>query len=326
MKTRYLIAFLVLTFIQTVNAQQIYKKEFTLMGCDFGVTIVEKDSVLAEKYITLARNEMARIEKVISSWDPNSETSKINNNAGKKPVVVSEELYQLIDRSIRISKLTDGAFDISFASIDKLWKFDGSMIEKPSDESIKESIKNIDFNNIELNPVIKSVYLKQKGMKIGFGAIGKGYAADKAKALLISKGVKAGIINASGDLNTWGKQPDGTDWVVAITNPLNKENAFAILPLKNNAVVTSGNYEKFIVIDGVRYAHIINPKTGYPTKGVLSSTVFAPTAEIADALATSIFVLGIDVGLHRINQLRNIECIVIDDKGKVFTSQNININ
>jgi len=315
-----------LTFIQTVNAQQIYKKEFTLMGCDFGVTIVEKDSVLAEKYITLARNEMARIEKVISSWDPNSETSKINNNAGKKPVVVSEELYQLIDRSIRISKLTDGAFDISFASIDKLWKFDGSMIEKPSDESIKESIKNIDFNNIELNPEIKSVYLTQKGMKIGFGAIGKGYAADKAKAFLISKGVKAGIINASGDLNTWGKQPDGTDWVVAITNPLNKENAFAILPLKNNAVVTSGNYEKFIVIDGVRYAHIINPKTGYPTKGVLSATVFAPTAEIADALATSIFVLGIDVGLHRINQLRNIECIVIDDKGKVFTSQNININ
>jgi len=326
MKTRYLITFLVLTFIQTVNAQQIYKKEFTLMGCDFGVTIVEKDSVLAEKYITLARNEMARIEKVISSWDPNSETSKINNNAGKKPVVVSEELYQLIDRSIRISKLTDGAFDISFASIDKLWKFDGSMIEKPSDESIKESIKNIDFNNIELNPEIKSVYLTQKGMKIGFGAIGKGYAADKAKAFLISKGVKAGIINASGDLNTWGKQPDGTDWVVAITNPLNKENAFAILPLKNNAVVTSGNYEKFIVIDGVRYAHIINPKTGYPTKGVLSATVFAPTAEIADALATSIFVLGIDVGLHRINQLRNIECIVIDDKGKVFTSQNININ
>lgn len=326
MKTKYLITFLVLTFIQTIHAQQIYKKEFMLMGCDFGVTIVEKDSVLAEKYITLARNEMARIEKVISSWDPNSETSKINNNAGKNPVVVSEELYQLIDRSVRISKLTDGAFDISFASIDKLWKFDGSMREKPSEESIKESIKNIDFNNIELNPEIKSVYLKQKGMKIGFGAIGKGYSADKAKALLISKGVEAGIINASGDLNTWGKQPDGTDWVVAITNPLNKENAFAILPLKNNAVVTSGNYEKFIVIDGVRYAHIINPKTGYPTKGVLSATVFAPTAEIADALATSIFVLGIDVGLHRINQLRNIECIVIDDKGKVFTSQNININ
>ncbi|MGB0871480.1 MAG: FAD:protein FMN transferase [Flavobacteriales bacterium] len=326
MKTRYLITFLVLTFIQTIHAQQIYKKEFTLMGCDFGVTIVEKDSVLAEKYIALARNEMARIEKVISSWDPNSETSKINNNAGEKPVVVSEELYLLIERSIRISKLTDGAFDISFASIDKLWKFDGSMTNVPSKESIKESIKNIDFNNIELNPEIKSVYLRKRGMKIGFGAIGKGYAADKAKALLISKGVKAGIINASGDLNTWGKQPDGTDWVVAITNPLNKENAFAILPLKNNAVVTSGNYEKFIVIDGVRYAHIINPKTGYPTKGVLSATVFAPTAEIADALATSIFVLGIDIGLHRINQLRNIECIVIDDKGKVFTSQNININ
>lgn len=307
-------------------SQNIYKQNFMLMGCDFGVTVVAKDSTEAFKNIKLAYNEMQRIEKLISSWDSNSETSKINNNAGIQPVIVSDELFQLIKRSQSISQLTDGAFDISFASVDKLWKFDGSMTNKPSIQDIENSVRKINFLNIKLNPDNNSVYLKQKGMKIGFGAIGKGYAADKAKALLIEKGVKSGIINASGDLNTWGKQPNGEHWVIAITNPLNKNNAFATLPLKNNAVVTSGDYEKFVEFDGIRYAHIINPKTGFPTQGILSVTVFAPTAEIADALATSVFVLGKDVGIHRINQLVNIDCIIIDDNGKVWTSKHININ
>jgi len=163
-------------------------------------------------------------------------------------------------------------------------------------------------------------------MKIGFGAIGKGYAADKAKELLIKKGVSSGIINASGDMNTWGKQPTGNDWKVAITNPIDKRKAFALLPIKNGAVVTSGNYEKFVVFNNKRYAHIIDPRTGYPTTGLLSVTVFAPKAELADALATSVFVMGKEVGLNRINQLPNIECIIIDDSGNIFTSKHIEID
>ena len=163
-------------------------------------------------------------------------------------------------------------------------------------------------------------------MKIGFGAIGKGYAADKAKQLLISKGVTAGIINASGDMNTWGKQPDNKEWMVAITNPMNKNVSFGVFPITNKAVVTSGNYEKYVMYKGKRYTHIIDPRSGYPAFGVISATVFAPKAELADALATSIFVMGVTVGIDRINQLPNIECIVIDNKGKVHTSKNININ
>jgi thiamine biosynthesis lipoprotein len=321
-----LVSFLSLLVLNNLQAQQIFKEEFYLMGCDFGVTVVAKDSASAHQFIKLAYQEMARIEKSISSWDPKSQTSEVNRNAGIKPVQVSPELYDLVKRSKYISRLTDGAFDISFASIDQVWRFDGSMTQKPSDKLIKESVKNIDFNNIILNDADKTIFLKQKGMKMGFGAIGKGYAADKAKQLLMSKGVKAGIINASGDLNSWGKQPDGSDWMIAITNPLNKKNAFATLPLKNNAVVTSGDYEKFVEFDDIRYAHIINPKTGYPTKGIISVTVFAPTAELADALATSVFVMGIDVGIHRVNQLKDIDCIIIDQKGKVHTSKNININ
>jgi thiamine biosynthesis lipoprotein len=162
-------------------------------------------------------------------------------------------------------------------------------------------------------------------MKIGFGAIGKGYAADRAKALLMEKGVIAGIINASGDMNTWGKQPNGKEWTIAITNPFNKNKVFALLPINEGAVVTSGNYEKFVTFNGVRYTHIINPKTGYPATGIISATVFAPKAELADALATSVFVMGKEVGLNRINQLPKVECIMIDDQGNIFTSENIKL-
>jgi len=163
-------------------------------------------------------------------------------------------------------------------------------------------------------------------MKIGFGGIGKGYAADKAKKLLIEMGVTSGIINASGDMNTWGKQPDGKDWTVAITNPLNKHKAYALLPLKKGAVVTSGDYEKYVMFNGIRYAHIINPKTGYPSQGIISATVFAESAELADALATSIFVMGKEVGIDRINQIPNVECVIIDTNGGVHQSKNIKIN
>jgi thiamine biosynthesis lipoprotein len=235
-------------------------------------------------------------------------------------------LFDLIERSIAISKLTDGAFDISYASMDKIWKFDGSMKTMPSEKEINESVSKVGFQNILLDKENKTVFLKLKGMKIGFGAIGKGYAADKAKALLISKGVMAGIINASGDMNTWGKQPNGDDWKVAITNPLNKNNTFALLPISNSAIVTSGDYEKYVNFNGKRYSHIIDPRTGYPASDIISVSVFAPKAELADALATSVFVMGTEIGLNRINQLKNIECIIIDSKGGIHTSNNININ
>lgn len=295
------------------------------MGSRFEITVIAKDLTEANSYIDIAVGEITRIEKLISSWDPASQTSEINRNAGIKPIKVDEELYNLIGRSVEISKLTEGAFDISFASMDKIWKFDGSMTQMPSEEAIKQSVAKIGYQNIILDPENFTVFLKLEGMKIGFGGIGKGYAADKAKKLLMEKGVSAGIINASGDMNTWGKQPDGEFWKVAITNPMDKNKAFALLPLKDNAVVTSGNYEKYVTFNGVRYTHIIDPRTGYPATGIISATVFAPKAEIADALATSIFVMGKDVGIDFINQLPKIECIVIDEKGEIFTSKNIEI-
>ncbi|WP_458626786.1 FAD:protein FMN transferase [Winogradskyella sp. PC D3.3] len=321
-----LITLVLLCSLMVSAGQQPYKRTLKLMGSRFDITVVAKDSIQANKYIDTAVAEISRIETLISSWDENSQTSEINRNAGIKAVKVDTELFKLIERALAISKLTDGAFDISYASMDKIWKFDGSMTIMPSKEEIAASVEKVGYKNIILDKKNNTIFLKLKGMKIGFGAIGKGYAADKAKALLISKGVTSGIINASGDMNTWGKQTNGENWNVAITNPMDKNKVFALLPITNGAVVTSGNYEKYVNFNGKRYTHIIDPRTGYPSTGIISVTVFAPKAELADALATSVFVMGKETGLDRINQLPKIECIIIDDKGHISKSENIEIN
>ena len=321
-----LITLLLFFSLISCTAQESYKRTLKLMGSRFDITVVANDSIQANKYIDTAVEEISRIEKLISSWDDNSQTSEINRNAGTKPVKVDKELFDLIERAIGISKLTDGAFDISYASMDRIWKFDGSMTKMPSKEEITASVEKVGYKNIVLDKKNNTVFLKLEGMKIGFGAIGKGYAADNAKDLLILKGVTSGIINASGDMNTWGKQPNGNEWKVAITNPMDKNKVFALLPITNGAVVTSGNYEKYVNFNGKRYTHIIDPRTGYPSTGIVSVTVFAPKAELADALATSVFVMGKEAGLDRINQLPKIECIIIDDNGNITKSKNIEID
>ncbi|MGA8854456.1 MAG: FAD:protein FMN transferase [Christiangramia sp.] len=323
---KQLLSIVILICSFQLSAQNIYKRTLKLMGSRFEITVVATDSIEADKFIDLGIGEISRIEKLISSWDNDSQTSEINKNAGIKPVKVDKELFNLIERCLKISKITDGAFDISYASMDKVWQFDGSMKTMPSKEEITNSVEKVGYSNIELNKDDSTVYLKKPGMKIGFGGIGKGYAADRAKELLISKGVEAGIINASGDMNTWGKQPSGENWKVAITNPFNKDKAFALLPVVNSAVVTSGDYEKFVTFNGTRYAHIIDPRSGYPSTGIISATVFAPKAELADALATSVFVMGVDIGLDRLNQLPGIECIIIDTEGNIHSSDNIKID
>ena len=296
------------------------------MGSDFEITVVENNVEDANYFIDLAIKEISRIESLISSWDKNSQTSLINNSAGIKPVQVDKELFDLIYRSIRISDLTQGAFDISYASMDKLWYFDREMKKLPTSQQIAESVSKVGFQNIVLDEKNRTVFLKLKGMKIGFGAIGKGYAADKAKDILIENNVQSGIINASGDLTAWGQKPSGDDWMVAVVNPLNKSKVFSWLPIKNSSIVTSGNYEKFFNIGGKSYSHIIDPRTGYPSEGILSVTIISENAELADALATSVFVLGTDIGIDMINQLKNVDCIIINSDNKIIKSDNIQIN
>ena len=311
--------------VEAKKPLQSFSRTLKLMGSRFDITVIAQNASEANAYIDMAVEEIQRIERIISSWDKHSQTSAINNNAGIKAIAVDEELFDLIERALGLSKMTDGAFDITFASMDRIWTFDGSMTAMPASDIVSEAIDKIGFNNVELNREAQSVFLKKKGMKIGFGAIGKGYAADKARELLQANGVVGGIINASGDMNTWGTQADGKPWSIGITNPLNKEKVFATFPLDNTAVATSGDYEKYAVIDGKRYAHIIDPRTGYPASGIISATVFAPKAELADAFATTLFVMGIEAGIDRIDQIPNVECILVDDNGKLHTSKNLKI-
>lgn len=293
------------------------------MGSRFDISVVSVDEELGYINIEEATAEITRIEKMISAWDENSETSLINRNAGIKPVKVSLELFKLIERSIQISVLTDGAFDISYSSMDNIWKFDGTMKNMPTEAEIKRSVSKVGYKKIILNVENQTVFLKQKGMKISFGAIGKGYAADKAKELLVSKQVVGGIINAAGDLTTWGTDVSGKKWIIGIVNPLSKDKIVSWLPVVESAVATSGNYEKYVTFNGKRYTHIIDPRTGYPASGITQVSIFAKNAELCDALATAVFIMGKDAGLSLINQLGGPEVILFDSENKVHKSSGI---
>lgn len=292
------------------------------MGTRFEITLVSTQEA-ANQYLNAAQGEIERIERLISSWDANSQTAEINRQSGIKPVKVAKELYELIARSIEISKITQGAFDISYAALDPVWFFDGRMKAVPSESERLKSVQNIGFKDLVLNAKEQTVYLPKKGMKIGFGAIGKGYAADATKKLMKSLGVSSGIINASGDLTSWGKKPDGTDWQVGISNPENPAKVFSWFPVRDAAVATSGNYEKYVTLEGKQYSHIMDPRTGMPVSGIKSVTVFAPNAELADAFATAVFIMGIDTGIDTISQLPGMSCIIVDAENNIHHSPNI---
>lgn len=325
---RFLGLFLLTTILYGMMASPIgsARKVIKLMGTRFVITAVAENDTIAWEAVNAGIEEISRIETLISSWNPNSQTSAINQMAGIQAVKVDKELFDLIFRSKKVSTLTGGAFDISFASMDRIWVFDQQEHEMPDSSVVSQARAFINYDNILLNSEDTSVFLSQKGMKIGFGAIGKGYAANKAK-MIMSKipGVLGGVVNASGDLLAWGKslQPEG--WTIQVANPHDKDKPLGWLKVNNQVVVTSGNYEKYFTSEGKRFAHIINPLTGYPTQDVSSVTIICPDAELADALATSVFVLGKEKGLELVNQLNGVECLFITQEGELLRSKNLEL-
>lgn len=304
-----------------------FRRSAKLMGNHFELTVVADDSAWAEEKIDLAIEEIRRIERLLTTFKENSQTNHINRMAGIQAVCVDPEVFDLIERSLRISAVTDGAFDITYGSADKrLWNFDQQMTSLPDAQTAAEMVRLIDYRKVLLDKSRYSVFLMEKGMRIGFGGIGKGYAADKAKALLLREGVTSGIVNASGDLITWGQQANGQPWTIGIAHPDNAAQAFSRLNISNMAIATSGNYEKYVVIDGKRYSHTINPRTGMPVTGIKSVTIISPYAEIADAMATPVMVMGVKAGLSLINQIDHLACILIDDNNKIYTSNNIRLS
>jgi thiamine biosynthesis lipoprotein len=302
----------------------LHKQSMKLMGNGFEISVVGRGSGWAGERIAAAVAEIQRIESLLTTFGEGSETNKINRAAGICPAKVSDETFRLIQRSIRISEITQGAFDISYGSVDKsLWNFNVSMTQLPDEKTAKRMVRLINYRNIILDEKETTVFLKEKGMRIGFGGIGKGYAAEKAKGVLKKMGVENGIVNASGDLTTWGHQPDGKPWTIGIVNPNLSGKIFSYLNVTDMAVATSGNYEKFIVVNGIKYSHTINPRTGLPVKGIKSVTIITPNAEIADAMATPVTIMGIRAGLDMINQIKDMEAIVIDDNDIIYTTKNL---
>ena len=308
------------------HTSQVFKRVLRLMGNRFEISVVDDEEETANQHIDAAVEEIRRIEKLLTTFDPSSQTNQVNQFAGERPVKVDREVFDLISRSKIISQLTQGAFDITYGSVDKrLWNFDQEMKSLPDAETAARMVRLINYRNVILDDKKGTVFLKEAGMRIGFGGIGKGYAAEMARRLLIQRGVKSGVVNAAGDLTVWGHQPNGKPWTIGIADPGSARHPFSYLDITDMAVATSGNYEKFVIIDGKRYSHTIDPKTGLPVHGIKSVTIMSPNAEIADAMATPVMIMGISVGLDLVNQVRGLGCIIIDENDKIYTSKNINL-
>jgi len=305
-----------------MNEYRISKK---LMGSRFELKIVCESQAKANHLLETGINEIERIEDLLSEFREHTLTTKINHYAGIRPVQVNKEVFDLIERSLKLSALTQGAFDISSGPLKKLYRFNNENFSFPEKETIQNALANVGWEKIKLNPNDLSIFLTKKGMHISFAAIGKGYAADQVKKIWLKNGVSSGVINASGDLTAFGNRTDGSFWNIGIANPDNKTEMLFYVPLKNASVATSGDYEQFFMQDGIRYSHNINPITGQPLKGIKSVSIFSPSAELSDALATAIYVMGVDTGLHFVNQLPNTHAIIIGDKNEVSFSKKLDL-
>lgn len=292
------------------------------MGTDIELIAYEESNDKVNSAFDAAVREMERIENEMSEWKEGTPVSNINKNAGKEAVVVPEELFNVISSAQKVSELSNGAFDISWAVMRGLWKFGKDEEHVPSDDEIKQRLPLVNYKNIELNGKNKTVFLKKEGMAIGLGAIAKGYAVDMAMQKMVNMGIKNAIIKAGGDMRIQGTK-EGKPWDIGIKHPRDKNKLLGKLNLSNISISTSGDYERYFIKDSILYHHIMNPKTGYPSKECQSVTILAPDTMTSDALSTAVFVLGPEEGMKLIKSLPGIKGIIADDKGNIHYSDGI---
>ncbi|ASZ11266.1 FAD:protein FMN transferase [Chitinophaga pendula] len=304
---------------------QKYQLRQRLMGSDFELTVTDTDEQSAQAHLAAGVAEIQRIERLLTVFDPASVTAVINQSAGRMAVDVPAEVYALMQRCMRLSAMTQGAFDISTGALKALYNFKGRAFALPTKGQLQAAQRQTGYQHIDLTRA-GQVFLRQSGMQIGFGAIGKGYAADRVKALLLQRGVRSGVINASGDLTAWGQQPSGEAWKVGIADPVSAERVLLWLPIQQSSVATSGNYEQYFEVNGERYSHNIDPRTGMPVQGIKSVTIVSPSAELSDALATAVTVMGVCAGLYLTDQLPDVHAIVIDEENRIHTSRQIQLH
>lgn len=291
------------------------------MGSAFELIVVEEDEAVADERLRLGIAEISRLESLLTEFREDSQTALINRFAGLEPAEVDSEVASLVQRCLHLSKISQGAFDITAGVLRPLYNFKEKIAKIPDESVLQQRLAFVGYSHVKVGA--NTVYLAKKGMRIGFGAVGKGYAADRVRSLWKALGVSSGVVNASGDLTAWGAQPDGQPWKVGIADPRDPDRILLWLPVRDAAVATSGNYEQYFEIGGVRYSHNLDPRNGHPVKNVKSVTIISPSAELSDGLATAVTIMGPGPGLHMLNQLPRVHGIVVDHRDRIFTSSNI---
>ncbi|WP_184543854.1 FAD:protein FMN transferase [Mucilaginibacter sp. FT3.2] len=305
------------------NNLTTYRRNVHAMGDKFEISVVGNDALLANEQINIAIDEINRVEKLLSAFGDDSNIKQINRNAGIEPTRANGEIFRLISRALQISELTHGAFDITYftGNTDN----DNALVENSPVKTAPYSIMQTNYQNVVLDETKQTIFLKEKGMRIGFGANSKGYAADRAKYILQMNGVSSGVINSGGDLLTWGTQPNLKPWTVAAADPDQRKQPFAHLNISNMAFATSINAEKYASVGKKKFQSIDAAKKGFPVSEIKSVSIMSPTAELADAMASPIINIGVNAGMYLINQLNQIACIIVDDQNRVYTSKGVNI-
>ena len=291
-----------------------------MMGTEISVYLWHDDAAAGQAAVEAVFAEAVRIDNMMSTYKEDSILSAINRDAASGPVVAGDELYRLILRSLDISVLTRGAFDVTYDSVGQHYDFRER--RRPSAEIIEDELQSIDYRFIMMHPDTQSIEFAREGVRINLGGIAKGYTVEQGVDILRNLGIRHAIVTAGGDSRLLGDRR-GKPWVVGVKDP-RKDGEIAVrIPLEDDAISTSGDYERFFDEDGIRYHHIIKPDTGLPADGVHSATIVGPDAVITDALSTSVFVMGVDQGLRLIATLPDYEGIVIDATGRMYYSDGL---
>ena len=291
-----------------------------LMGTRVSVELWAEDPVAGRALVDQVLDEYRSVDARMSTYRDTSEISAVNAAAALAPVTVDPELFALLERALQLSELSGGAFDITYESVGYLYDFRAR--QYPSEQEIAARLGQIDYRLVRLDPAERSVFFAEPGMRINLGGIAKGHAVEQAAALLKRSGIRNALLNAGGDTRVIGDRR-GQPWIVGIRHPRVAGEVVTRLPLADEAISTSGDYERFFEQDGRRFHHILNPSTGQPTQGVLSATVIGPDATMTDGLSTTVFVLGARAGLELIEGLADYEAVVVTADGVLAYSSGL---
>jgi len=309
---------------------RVYRESRIAMDTISTITIASSSKRQAKEVVDAGFAEIKRLEGLLNFFSPDSEITAINRSSGYKPVRVSKETLNIIKKAVRISEHTEGAFDPTVAPLMRLWGFSDEIISGaiPEAQEIKNILPLVDYRRIKINDSTSEIFLEKKGMELDLGGIAKGYAADKAIEVIKSKGIKSALVAIGGDIRGYGLKPDKKPWRVGIQNPRpesgvgDKEDIFATFYLEDSAISTSGDYQRFFIKEGVRYHHILDPKTGFPAGEVMSVSVIASEGYMADAISTGVFVLGSEKGIKLLESL-GLSGIIVDANKKIFITKDL---